>query len=457
MNTNTSDQSMSDNTYNLGQVYLLTAVAALGGLLFGYDTAVISGAIGYLSTKFDLDAAMTGWAASSAIIGCIVGAMFAGRLSDRFGRKKILILTAILFGVSAVGSALPENLTQFVIARWIGGVGVGAASMLSPLYITELAPAAIRGRLVSMYQLAIVLGILIIFFVNYLVQGLGDAQWNIDYGWRYMLGSETIPALLFLIAIFFIPESPRWLMRKGNESEARRVLAMINSPKKTDEILDEIKSTLHEQKGTLKELFQGRFRKAIFIGIFLAIFSQIQGINAIMYYAPEIFKQVGNGSDAAFLQTVIVGVINVLFTWVAIKWVDSQGRKQLLLVGGAVMGLSLLTVGSSFYFGWGGSVLLIFTLTYVAGFAASYGPVTWVIISEIFPIKMRGVAMSVATLALWVSVYLVTQFFPILLNSVGPAYTFWIFFFSALAAFVFVWRYVPETKGKTLEQIEKEW
>ena len=457
MKANSTHQETSIDTYNTQQIYLLTAVAALGGLLFGYDTAVISGSIGYLATKFDLDAAMTGWAASSAIIGCILGAMFAGRLSDRFGRKKILILTAILFGISAIGSALPENLTQFVIARWIGGIGVGAASMLSPLYITELAPAAIRGRLVSMYQLAIVLGILIIFFVNYLVQGLGDEQWNVAYGWRYMLGSETIPALLFLLAIFFIPESPRWLMSKGKEVEARQVLSMINTPGKTEVIIEEIKSTLQEQKGTLKELFQGRFKKAILVGIGLAVFSQVQGINAIMYYAPEIFKQVGNGSDAAFLQTVIVGIINVLFTWVAIKWVDSQGRKQLLLVGGAVMGISLLIVGGCFYFGWGGTILLIFTLSYVAGFAASYGPVTWVVISEIFPIKMRGVAMSVATLALWIAVYIVTQFFPILLEGVGPASTFWIFFLSALAAFGFVWRFVPETKGKTLEQIEKEW
>lgn len=442
---------------NYGAVYFLTAVAALGGLLFGYDTAVISGAIGYLQQKFELSALMTGWAASSAIIGCIFGAMFAGKLSDMWGRKKVLMLTAILFGVSAIGSAIPENLTQFVIARFIGGLGVGAASMLSPLYITELAPASIRGRLVSIYQLAIVIGILLIFFVNMLVQGLGDETWNINFGWRYMLGSETIPAILFLIAIFFVPESPRWLMKVGREAEALQVLTRINSPAIASRIIEEIKMTLHQQKGTLKELFKGRFRKAIFIGILLAIFSQVQGINAIMYYAPTIFSEVGNGSQAAFTQTVIVGIINVLFTWVAISMVDKVGRKSLLLWGGVGMCLSLIICGASFYFSLGGYVLLIFILTYVASFAASYGPVTWVVISEIFPIKMRGLAMSVATLMLWISVYFVTQFFPYLLEEIGAAYTFWLFAVMSFFAFLFVYTRVPETKGKSLEEIENEW
>jgi len=445
------------NDINFKAVYFLTAVAALGGLLFGYDTAVISGAIGYLQQKFELTSLMTGWAASSAIIGCVFGAMFAGRLSDMWGRKKVLMLTAILFGVSAIGSALPENLTHFVVARFIGGLGVGAASMLSPLYITELAPASIRGRLVSIYQLAIVIGILLIFFVNMLVQGQGDEAWNVEFGWRYMLGSETIPAVLFLIAIFFVPESPRWLMKAGREAEALQVLSRINSPAIATRIIEEIKATLQQQKGSLKELFQGRFRKAIFIGILLAIFSQVQGINAIMYYAPTIFSQIGGGSESAFMQTVIVGVINVLFTWVAITMVDKKGRKSLLLWGGAGMSLSLMIVGASFYFEWGGYVLLIFILTYVASFAASYGPVTWVVISEIFPIKMRGLAMSVATLMLWISVYFVTQFFPYLLEQLGAASTFWLFAGMSILAFLFVYTRVPETKGKSLEEIENEW
>lgn len=445
------------DTTNMRTVYFLTAVAALGGLLFGYDTAVISGAIGFLQTKFELTAAMKGWAASSAIIGCIFGAMVAGWASDKFGRKKVLILTAILFGISAIGSAIPANLTQFAIFRFIGGVGIGAASMVSPLYITELAPAKIRGKLVSYYQLAIVLGILLIFFVNSIIQASGDEAWNVEYGWRYMMGSEILPALLFLVAMFFVPESPRWLAKEGRETEALAVLSSINGEAKGAAILKEVKETLHEEKGTLKELFAGRFRKAIFVGIVLAIFSQVQGINAIMYYAPEIFKAVGTGTDAAFQQTVIIGVINVLFTFVAINFVDKMGRKTLLLLGGAGMGLSLFMVGLAFHNGWTGYGLLVFILLYIACFAASYGPVTWVVISEIFPIKLRGVAMSVATFALWIAVYLVTQMFPILLESAGAAATFWIFGGMSLLGFFFVWTQVPETKEKTLEEIEHSW
>ncbi|MBI1226636.1 MAG: sugar porter family MFS transporter [Bacteroidetes bacterium] len=449
--------SINNDTINLRTVYLLTAVAALGGLLFGYDTAVISGAIGFLKTKFDLTPAMQGWAASSAIIGCIFGAMFAGWASDKFGRKKVLMLTAVLFAVSAVGSALPANLTQFAIYRFIGGLGIGAASMVSPLYITELAPASIRGKLVSYYQLAIVLGILLIFFVNSLIQGSGDEAWNVEYGWRYMLGSEILPALLFLIAMFFVPESPRWLTKEKRETEALAVLSRINGPSKAGEILNEVKETLHEEKGTIGELFTGRFRKAIFVGIVLSVFSQVQGINAIMYYAPEIFKAVGSGTDSAFQQTVIIGIINVLFTFVAIHFVDKMGRKSLLLWGGAGMAFSLLMVGMAFKFGWTGYGLLGFILLYIACFAASFGPVTWVVISEIFPIKLRGVAMSVATFALWVAVYLVTQMFPILLESAGPANTFWLFCGMSVLGFLFTWSQVPETKGKTLEEIERSW
>jgi len=438
-------------------VYLLTAVAALGGLLFGYDTAVISGAIGFLKIKFQLSAAMTGWAASSAIFGCIFGAMAAGWLSDRFGRRQVLLGTAVLFAVSAIGAAMPENLTQFTIFRFIGGLGIGAASMVSPLYITELAPAKIRGRLVSYYQLAIVIGILVIFFVNSLIQNAGDESWNIEYGWRYMMASGVLPALLFLIALFFVPESPRWLTKEGRDDDALKVLTGINGIAQAQVILEEVKATLHEEQGTLRELFTGRFQKAVWVGIFLAVFSQIQGINAIMYYAPEIFKAVGAGTEAAFQQTVIIGLINLLFTFVAIYWVDRRGRKSLLLLGGAGMAISLLMVGCSFYFGWTGYGLLLFILLYIGSFAASYGPVTWVVISEIFPIKMRGVAMSVATFALWVAVNLVTQMFPIMLEKVGPAGTFWIFGAMALLSFAFVWTRVPETKGRTLEEIEKSW
>jgi len=442
---------------NMKSVYYITGVAALGGLLFGYDTAVISGAIGFLQTKFELDAAMTGWAASSAIIGCIFGAMSAGWTSDLWGRKKVLIMTAVLFGISAIGSALPRNLTEFVIARFIGGLGVGAASMLSPLYITEIAPARIRGRLVSLYQLAIVLGINLIFFVNWVVQKMGDGQWNIEMGWRYMLGSEVLPALLFFTAMFFVPKSPRWLVKEGRDDEAFGILTDINGPEKAKSILAEIKEALLEEKGTLKELFSGRFKKAVLVGIVLAVFSQFQGINAIMYYAPVIFEEVGIPTDKAFLQTVIIGSINTLFTFIAILFVDKVGRKALLLGGGAGMGISLLVVGLCFKFGWTGIPLLVFIMAYTGCFAASFGPVTWVVISEIFPLKMRGIAMSVATFALWIAVYFVTQLFPIALEKLGPANTFFSFFSMSVLAFLFVLLWVPETKEKTLEEIEHHW
>jgi SP family arabinose:H+ symporter-like MFS transporter len=439
-------------------VYLITAVAALGGLLFGYDTAVISGAIGFLRTKFELSAAMTGWAASSAIVGCIFGAMFAGYLSDRWGRKTVLMITAVLFAVSAIGSALPQNLLEFGIFRFIGGMGIGAASMVSPLYITEVSPAQIRGKLVSYYQLAIVIGILIVFFANTLIQASGDEAWNVEYGWRYMMGTGLIPAVLFLVALFFVPESPRWLTRAGREREALSVLTRINGESAAREILLEVKTALaQEEKGSLQDLFTGRFRKATLVGIVLCIFSQVQGINAIMYYAPEIFKAVGAGTDAAFQQTVVVGLINVLFTFVAIRLVDQAGRKALLLIGGAGMGLSLLLVGLAFHYNWTGYGLLVAILFYIACFAASYGPVTWVVISEIFPIKLRGVAMSVATFALWLAVYLVTQTFPMLLEGAGPAMTFWLFAGMSALGFLFVWSQVPETKEKTLEEIEQSW
>lgn len=443
---------------NYKYIYLISSVAAIGGLLFGYDTAVIAGAIGFLRERFELSAAMTGWAASSAIIGCVFGAMFAGKLSDAYGRKRVLIVTAILFAISAIGSAIPESLTQFVMARFIGGLGVGAASMLSPLYISEVAPAKIRGTLVTTYQLAIVLGIQLIYFVNLKITGLGDEAWNVETGWRYMLGSEAIPALIFMVMLFLVPESPRWLSKNHQEEESLRILAKVNGSEKAKEIQQEINETLHEEKGTLKELFEPGLRMAVIVGVFLAIFSQITGINAIMYYAPEIFKSVGFGTESALLQTVIIGACNVVFTFVAIWLIDKAGRRTLLLFGVAGMCISLLCLGAIFYFEHtSGPWVLVFILTYIASFAASLGPIPWVMISEIFPTKTRGVAMSLAVLVLWIAVYVVTQFFPILLESIGGAFTFWIFMVNTIILFVFVLKVVPETKGKTLEEIEKSW
>ena len=436
----------------------LTMIGALGGFLFGYDTAVISGAIGFMETKFSLTPTLKGWAVSSAIFGCVIGALLAGYFADWFGRKKALIITAFLFALSAIGCLIAPDFTFLVIARIIGGVGVGAASMLSPLYISEIAPAKKRGALVSLYQLAIVLGIIIVYFCNYLVAQAGDEQWNLDYGWRYMLGSETLPALLFLIALFFVPESPRWLVKKGQDSLALEILEKINEKDIANNVHNEIKETLKQEKGKISELFKPGFRTAIIVGVVLALFSQITGINAIMYYAPEILKSAGFGVNSALMQTVLIGVINSIFTFVAIKYIDQVGRKKLLLYGVSGMIVCLFAIGMVYRFNmFSGPWLLIFILGFVACFATSLGPIPWVMIAEIFPTKTRGIAMSLCVMVLWVGVVLISQFTPVLLNDIGPSNTFWIFMVNAIFLLIFTYKMIPETKGKTLEQIEKDW
>ncbi|RNI22676.1 sugar porter family MFS transporter [Rufibacter latericius] len=439
-------------------VYRITLVAAVGGLLFGYDTAVIAGAIGFLQLNYDLSSAMMGWIASCAILGCMIGAAFAGALSDKIGRKKVLMLSAVLFAVSSVGTAMPPDLTWFVIFRLIGGLGIGIASILAPMYITEIAPAAIRGRLVSLNQLGIVSGILLIYFVNAGIAGLYDEAWNITTGWRWMFGSGVIPSLIFMGLLLFVPESPRWLAKKGYVKEPLAILTKINGEREAQLELKQIMNTLSEESGTVGELFKPGLRKALFIGVVLAILSQVTGINAIMYYAPEIFKSTGDGSDSALLQTILVGAVNLLFTIVAIKYVDNWGRKGLLLAGSAGMAVCLLIIGGAFYLDMvKGYIVLVFILAYIAFFAVSLGPLAFVIIAEIFPNRTRGRAMSICLGALWVAVYFVSQFFPILLEAIGSAYTFWIFMAMSVLTFVFVWTLVPETKGRTLEEIEKSW
>jgi MFS transporter, SP family, arabinose:H+ symporter len=441
-----------------GFVLKISIVAALGGLLFGYDTAVIAGAIGFLQKKFDLSPAMVGWAASSAIWGCVFGALVAGYLSDRIGRKKVLIITAILFFVSSIGAAVPIDLTQFVIARFIGGLGIGAASMLSPLYISEVAPAKTRGTLVSLYQLAIVIGINLIYFVNYKIAEFGDETWGKELGWRYMLASGALPAVLFLLLLFLVPESPRWLVKRKRDNEAFDTLERVNGTEKAMEVMNEIKSALSHETGTIKELFSPGLRMALLVGIVLALFSQITGINAIVYYAPEIFKSIGFGSESAFLQTVLIGLINTVFTFVAIWLIDRAGRKTLLLWGVSGMAICLLGIGLCFYYSLTqGPWLLVFILGYIACFASSLGPIPWVLISEIYPTKTRGIAMSFCTLVLWIGVLSITQFTPMLLKNIGGAFTFWIFLVNSIILLIFIWKKVPETKQRTLEEIELSW
>ena len=446
-----------------GYVMRITLVAALGGLLFGYDTAVISGAIGFLRSHFGLDAAETGWAASSALVGCIAGAALAGVLSDRFGRRMALMAAGVLYTISAVWSALPANVAEFVVARIIGGVGVGMASVLSPLYISEIAPAEIRGKLVSYNQLAIVGGILVVYFVNYFIAGLGDEAWNTETGWRWMFGSEAIPAVIFFLTLFAIPETPRWLVKRGRDGAALATLKRTLGPARGSAEMESIRASLAIEEGTVTELFRPGLRRAMALGIALAILQQITGINVFMYYAPEIFKSLGSGTDTALLQTVVIGIFNLAFTIVAIRTVDRVGRKPLLLLGSAGMGLSLAGLGVAAFLGTTAGWVLLFVIGYIACFAMSVGPVVWVVISEIFPTKVRGRAMAIATLLLWTANYLVSQTFPMidedpwLVGLFHHAFPFWLY---AGFCVVMVWvvaRFVPETKGKSLEEIEHYW
>lgn len=437
---------------------LIASVAAFGGFLFGYDTAVIAGAIGYLQEKFGLSAVMVGWAASSAIWGCVLGAMFAGYLSDRYGRKTVLIFTALIFGVSSYGAAVANGLTFFILMRMLGGLAVGAASMVSPLYISEIAPPAVRGRLVTLYQLAIVIGINIIYVINLKISQAGDHQWNLDLGWRYMLASEIIPSVIFFILLFFVPESPRWLVSAKKDRKAEDTLVKINGASEAGVIMAEIKASLNEDTGGWKDLLNVKLKKPLVIGMVLALFSQITGINAIIYFAPEIFKSMGIGTESAFMQTIIIGFVNLIFTLVALWLIDRLGRKRLLVGGLTGMIICLLGTGLCFYYGVGKSgLLLLFILGYIASFASSLGPIPWVIMSEIFPNRVRGIAMSLATFVLWIGVVLITQFTPVLLDRIGGAFTFWIFMVNSIILLAFTLKVIPETKNKSLEEIEKTW
>lgn len=439
-------------------VTLVSIVSALGGLLFGFDTAVVSGAVGFMEDRFDLTKLQVGWAVSSLIIGCIVGAAMSGVLGDRFGRKKVLISAAILFIISSIGTAIPDSFSGFIIARIIGGIGIGITSTLCPLYNAEIAPAKYRGRLVALNQLAIVTGIFLTYFVNLWISGSGDEAWAIASAWRWMFGVGAIPGLLFLILLFFVPESPRWLIKQGRAAAALPILLRIHGEELAKQEVLDIKQSFEQESGSIRQLFSPSLRIALIVGVGLAVLQQITGINAVMYYAPEIFKATGAGTNASLIQTILVGFINFLFTIVALWLIDKVGRKALLLVGSASMAICLLVIGIAFQTGHAdGPLVLIFILLYVASFAISLGPVVWVIMSEIFPNRIRGKATAIAAMALWAADYIVSQSFPPLLSSAGPAATFWIYGSMALLAFLFTWRVVPETKGKSLEEIESLW
>ncbi len=450
-------------------VYLtrVVLVAALGGLLFGYDTAVIAGAIGFLQTHFDLTPAMKGWAASSALAGCVLGVILAGPISDRFGRRNMLILAAITFLVSAIGTALPRTLTTFVFFRFLGGVGVGAASMTSPMYIAEISPARIRGRMVSVNQFAIISGMLVVYFVNYFITLHGESigpAWNELYGWRWMFGSEALPAVTLLVLLFFVPESPRWLAEKGRADEARQILARVDGVEHAERELREIQIALAKEPATLGQIVAPGLRVALLIGVVLAVLQQVTGINVFLYYAPEIFKTVaGSNVDVAMLQTIIVGAVNLAFTILAIWLVDYLGRKPLMIVGAAGMGISLVAIGVAAMLDQLAAWVLVFIISYIACFALSVGPVTWVILSEIFPTKIRGRAMAVATFWLWIANFIVSQTFPMmdenpwLIEKFNHGFPFFVYGGFCLVLLLFMITAIPETKGKTLEAIEQRW
>jgi sugar porter (SP) family MFS transporter len=444
-------------------VFLITLVAALGGLLFGYDTGVINGAIGPLKTHFSLNPRQEGWAMGCALLGCAIGAAGAGTLSDRFGRKKVLVLSAILFFVSAVGTAVPQTIGVFIIYRILGGLGVGAASITSPMYIAELSPARVRGRMVSVNQFAIVSGFLAVYFVNYFIALQGDAAWNEQAGWRWMFGSEALPALTLLILSFVVPESPRWLTKQGRESRALEILTRVNGSARAQVELGEIKDALRHETGSLGQLFQPGMKIVLVIGVVLAVLQQVTGINVFLYFGTEIFKKMGSQTNAALLQTIVVGVVNLSFTIIAIWTVDRLGRKPLMMVGSTGMGICLLAMGLAAYAQTTGLWMLLFILGYIACFALSVGPVTWVILSEIFPTRIRGRAMAIATVCLWVANYLVSQTFPMmdadpwLMNTFHRGFPFWLYGAFCAVLLVFLCAFVPETKGKTLEEIERHW
>jgi len=444
-------------------VILVSMVAAIGGLLFGYDTAVISGGIVFLRTHFGLDAAEMAWAASCALAGCILGAAIAGVISDAMGRRKALLLAALLFTVSGFGTALPRTLTEFVIARMLGGVGIGMASLLSPLYIAEISPAAMRGRLVSYNQFAIVTGMLVVYFVNYFIANLGSEQWNVEAGWRWMFGSETVPAILFLILLLFVPESPRWLVKQGRRDEALEVFRRAGGDAHARDEIVVIEEALREESGSLAQLVHPGMRRVLTIGVVLAILQQVTGINVFLYYGPEIFRQLGTGTHAALLQTAVIGVTNLCATVVAIRTVDRLGRKPLMIYGITGMGICLAMTSIAALYQNAALWVLVFIIGYAGSFALSVGPVTWVILSEIFPTRIRGRAMAIATLMLWAANYLVSQTFPILNENAwlnerfNHAFPFWLYAFMCIVQIVFVRRFVPETKGKSLEEIERLW
>lgn len=462
------ERSINEGKENMPFIIGITLIATLGGLLFGYDTAVISGAErsvqAFLIESQGLSTWVHGATISSALIGCIIGAAFSGILASGIGRKKSLIIAAILFFLSAIGSAYPELfffepgkptmglLYMFNFYRIIGGIGVGLASAVVPIFIGELAPANIRGRLVSLNQFAIIFGMLVVYFVNWGIASDQSVEWINEVGWRRMFLSEAIPAGLFGILLLFVPETPRYLSLINKDSEALKVLTKVNGPDRAVKILAEIKNSIGHHSGKLFSYG----KTVIVIGILLSVFQQFVGINVALYYAPRIFESMGAAKDASLLQTVVMGVINVLFTVLAILTVDKLGRKPLLMIGSIGMAVGMFALSALSYFSVIGISTLVFIIVYTASFMMSWGPITWVLISEVFPNKIRGKAVAVAVVAQWAANYFISST-SLPMMEFSSAMTYGFYGFMSILSFFFVWRMIPETKGRTLEELEHLW
>jgi len=462
--------------YNRVFVWSVCLVAALGGLLFGYDWIVISGTDIFWEVYFQLtSAAEIGWAKSCALVGCLLGAVLSGVLSDRFGRKRLLLFAAVLFTISSIGTGLADQFSIFVVWRIIGGAAIGLASNLSPMYIAELAPAHIRGRLVAINQLTIVIGILLAQTTNWLIAEPMEANataqqilasWNGQLGWRWMFGVTAVPSVLFLVGILFVPESPRWLVKKGRADAASHVLGRVGGPAYAAAALADIQATLVNEVGRVnfRELVKPGVRKILVLGVILAVLQQWCGSNIFFYYTKDVFKAAGIPVSEILLSIVVIGLTNLVFTFVAIATVDHWGRRRLMLAGWIGLSVVYVLIGSAYAQQARGMLVVLLVMSSIACYACTLAPVTWVVLSEIFPNRIRGAAMSIAVFALWAGNFALTfafkplqDFFTRLTDPImGNAWTFWMFAVICLAGFAFVAAYLPETKGKTLEQIERE-
>lgn len=459
---------MEETKFNKRFILGITLVSAMGGLLFGYDWVVIGGAKPFYERFFEITQSpyLQGWAMSSALIGCLVGAMISGFLSDKYGRKLPLITAALLFTVAAIGTGAVNNFTTFVIFRMIGGIGIGLASAISPMYIAEISPAKMRGRLVSVNQLTIVIGILAAQIINYLIadkvaEGASDQailqSWNGQSGWRWMFWAGGVPAVLFFIFTFFIPESPRFLAKSERWHEALKILGKIGGEKYAAQEMESIADVLKDsgKKNEWKILTNKKIRPVLVLGIILAVFQQWCGINVIFNYAEEIFTSAGYSVNDMLFNIVITGTVNLIFTLLAMRMVDSWGRRKLMLLGSAGLAFIYFTLGTSYFYEIKGMAILVLVMVAIATYAMTLAPITWVVLSEIFPNSIRGAAMAVATTALWIACFVLTYTFPILNKMLNASGTFWLYAFICLSGFLYILKSLPETKGKSLEEIEK--